>query len=123
VNAIQTISTIPVLCGGNTFVPKIATSTSSNVISSISVIGSSYGGSSSSSNNGSRSTSSTATSSAAASLPAETASRKSPTPPPAAVEPDPEPVVEMKPALRNATLKRTKKVHNGIETSGLCSIM
>ncbi|XP_037712498.1 uncharacterized protein LOC119548976 isoform X5 [Drosophila subpulchrella] len=122
VNAIQTISTIPVLCGGNTFVPKIATSTSSNVISSISVIGSSYGGSSSS-NNGSRSTSSTATSSAAASLPAETASRKSPTPPPAVVEPDPEPVVEMKPALRNATLKRTKKVHNGIETSGLCSIM
>ncbi|XP_050743057.1 uncharacterized protein LOC108022581 isoform X3 [Drosophila biarmipes] len=124
VNAIQTISTIPVLCGGNTFVPKIATSTtSSNAISSISVIGSSYGGSSSSSNNGGRSASSTASSSAAASLPAETASRKSPTPPPAAVEPDPEPVVELKPALRNATLKRTKKVHNGIETSGLCSIM
>ncbi|KAH8348098.1 hypothetical protein KR084_004094 [Drosophila pseudotakahashii] len=124
VNAIQTISTIPVLCGGNTFVPKIATSTpSSNVISSISVIGSSYGGSStSSSNNGSRSTSSAA--SASASLPADTtASRKSPTPPPAVVEPDPEPVVEMKPALRNATLKRTKKVQNGIETSGLCSIM
>ncbi|XP_070070250.1 pre-mRNA cleavage complex 2 protein Pcf11 isoform X2 [Drosophila takahashii] len=116
VNAIQTISTIPVLCGGNTFVPKIATSTpSSSVISSISVIGSSYGGSSNSSST-----------SASASLPAETtASRKSPTPPPPAVaaEPDPEPVVEMKPALRNATLKRTKKVQNGIETSGLCSIM
>ncbi|XP_052840247.1 uncharacterized protein LOC128254920 isoform X1 [Drosophila gunungcola] len=126
VNAIQTISTIPVLCGGNTFVPKIATSsTSSTVISSISVIGSSYGGSgSSSSNNGtsSRSTSSTA-SSAAVTLPADAASRKSPTPPPAAVEPEPEPVVEMKEALRSATLKRTKKVQNGIETSGLCSIM
>ncbi|XP_017039141.1 uncharacterized protein LOC108086669 isoform X2 [Drosophila ficusphila] len=124
VNAIQTISTIPVLCGGNTFVPKIATSTSSsNVISSISVIGSSYGGSSGSSSNGSRSTGSSAASTASASLPAESASRKSPTPPPAAPEPDPEPVVELKPALRNATLKRTKKVQNGIETSGLCSIM
>ncbi|XP_039484648.1 uncharacterized protein LOC120447207 isoform X1 [Drosophila santomea] len=121
VNAIQTISTIPVLCGGNTFVPKIATSTPSNVISSISVIGSNYGGSSS--NNASRSTTATAASTAAATLPAETASRKSPTPPLATVDPDPEPVVELKPALRNATLKRTKKVQNGIETSGLCSIM
>ncbi|XP_043646092.1 uncharacterized protein LOC122615209 isoform X3 [Drosophila teissieri] len=120
VNAIQTISTIPVLCGGNTFVPKIATSTPSNVISSISVIGSNYGGSSS--NNASRSTTATA-STAAATLPAETACRKSPTPPLATVDPDPEPVVELKPALRNATLKRTKKVQNGIETSGLCSIM
>ncbi|XP_017069241.1 uncharacterized protein LOC108106576 isoform X2 [Drosophila eugracilis] len=121
VNAIQTISTIPVLCGGNTFVPKIATSTPSNVISSISVIGSSYGGSSTS-NNGSRSISSNA-STAAASVPTESASRKSPTPPPAPVDPDPEPVVEMKPALQNATLKRTKKVQSGVETSGLCSIM
>lgn len=121
VNAIQTISTIPVLCGGNTFVPKIATSTPSNVISSISVIGSTYGASSSS--NGSRSTTSTASSAPAASLLAETGSLKSPTPPLATVDPDPEPVVEQKPALRNATLKRTKKVQNGIETSGLCSIM
>ncbi|XP_026836593.1 uncharacterized protein LOC6549106 isoform X4 [Drosophila erecta] len=120
VNAIQTISTIPVLCGGNTFVPKIATSTPSNVISSISVIGSNYGGSSS--NNAGRSTTANA-STAAATLPAETASRKSPTPPLATVDPDPEPVVELKPALRNVTLKRTKKVQNGIETSGLCSIM
>ncbi|XP_032570270.1 uncharacterized protein LOC6609220 isoform X4 [Drosophila sechellia] len=118
VNAIQTISTIPVLCGGNTFVPKIATSTPSNVINSISVIGSTYGASSSS--NGSRSTS-TASSTPGAS--AETGSLKSPTPPLATVDPDPEPVVEQKPALRNAALKRTKKVHNGIETSGLCSIM
>ncbi|XP_016975031.1 uncharacterized protein LOC108041595 isoform X3 [Drosophila rhopaloa] len=123
VNAIQTISTIPVLCGGNTFVPKIATSTSSNVISSISVIGSSYGGGSSSNNGTSSRSSSSTTSSAAATLPADATSRKSPTPPPAAVEPDPEPVVELKPALRSATLKRTKKVQNGIETSGLCSIM
>ncbi|XP_039147553.1 uncharacterized protein LOC6739433 isoform X5 [Drosophila simulans] len=121
VNAIQTISTIPVLCGGNTFVPKIATSTPSNVINSISVIGSTYGASSSS--NGSRSTTSTASSTPAASLSAETGSLKSPTPPLATVDPDPEPVVEQKPALRNAALKRTKKVHNGIETSGLCSIM
>ncbi|KAH8402419.1 hypothetical protein KR009_011883 [Drosophila setifemur] len=125
INAIQTISTIPVLCGGNTFVPKIATSGSANVISSISVIGSSYGGSGSSNNNGSsgsRTTSSGAASNAASSNPAD-AEKVTPTPTPLAAEPDPEPVVELKPALRNATLKRTKKVQNGIETSGLCSIM
>nr|XP_017087206.2 uncharacterized protein LOC108118833 isoform X2 [Drosophila bipectinata] len=122
VNAIQTISTIPVLCGGNTFVPKIATSTPSSVISSISVIGSSYG-SGSSSNNGSNSRSSSSVpSTVAGTIPAE-AEKSAATPPPAAVEPDPEPVVELKPALRNVTLKRTKKVQNGIETSGLCSIM
>lgn len=123
VNAIQTISTIPVLCGGNTFVPKIATSTPANVISSISVIGSSYGSGSNTSNNGSNSrTNSSVTSTVAGTIPAE-AEKSAPTPPPAAVEPDPEPVVELKPALRNVTLKRTKKVQNGIETSGLCSIM
>lgn len=125
VNAIQTISTIPVLCGGNTIVPKIATSAPA-MISSISVIGSSYGGSGSSSNNGSsssRSNSSTATPAASA-APAEAAGQKSATPPPpAVVEPEPEPIVELKPALQNVTLKRTKKVQNGVETSGLCSIM
>lgn len=123
VNTIQTISTIPVLCGGNTFVPKIATSTPANVISSISVIGSSYGSGGSTSNNGSNSrTNSSVTSTVSGTIPAE-AEKSAPTPPPAAVEPDPEPVVELKPALRNVTLKRTKKVQNGIETSGLCSIM
>ncbi|XP_041449196.1 uncharacterized protein LOC111078155 isoform X2 [Drosophila obscura] len=122
VNAIQTISTIPVLCGGNTFVPKIATSAPAN-ISSISVIGSSYG----SSSNNSRNTNSIVTTSAPTSAGAVAGSstavvQKAVTPPPA-VEADPEPVVELKPALRNLTLKRTKKVQNGIETSGLCSIM
>ncbi|XP_017864639.1 PREDICTED: uncharacterized protein LOC108614933 [Drosophila arizonae] len=39
------------------------------------------------------------------------------------VEAEPEPVIELKPALRQVTLKKTKKVQNGIETSGLCSIM
>ncbi|KAM8712027.1 hypothetical protein ACLKA7_012533 [Drosophila subpalustris] len=140
-NSIQTISTIPVLCGGNTFVPKIATSSSTNAppanISSISVIGSSYGSSSSSNNNNSNAasrlttttvtsmgapmTSISTTSSGASSAPA---AQKSVTPPPAAaVEAEPEPVIEQKPALRNVTLKKTKKVQNGIETSGLCSIM
>ncbi|XP_017022382.1 pre-mRNA cleavage complex 2 protein Pcf11 isoform X1 [Drosophila kikkawai] len=119
VNAIQTISTIPVLCGGNTFVPKIATSTPA-MVSSISVIGSSYGAAGSSSNNGSSGRSNTATQALT-----EVAGQKSATPPPApaAVEPEPEPVVELKPALQNVTLKRTKKVQNGVETSGLCSIM
>ncbi|BFG05093.1 uncharacterized protein DMAD_03910 [Drosophila madeirensis] len=123
VNAIQTISTIPVLCGGNTFVPKIATSAPAN-ISSISVIGSSYGNISSSSN--SRSTNTIATtmapSSATVSAGVAVVAQKPATPPPA-VDADPEPVVELKPALRNVTLKRTKKVQNGTETSGLCSIM
>ncbi|SPP75107.1 uncharacterized protein LOC117578746 isoform X3 [Drosophila guanche] len=123
VNAIQTISTIPVLCGGNTFVPKIATSAPAN-ISSISVIGSSYGNSSSSSN--SRSTNTIATtmapSTATVSAGVVVVAQKPATPPPA-VDADPEPVVELKPALRNVTLKRTKKVQNGTETSGLCSIM
>ncbi|KAH8254033.1 hypothetical protein KR032_008092 [Drosophila birchii] len=124
VNAIQTISTIPVLCGGNTFVPKIATSTPA-MVSSISVIGSSYGaaGSSSSTNNGSSSRSNSSAATATQAL-TEAAGQKSATPPPpAVVEPEPEPVVELKPALQNVTLKRTKKVQSGVETSGLCSIM
>ncbi|XP_030554536.1 pre-mRNA cleavage complex 2 protein Pcf11 [Drosophila novamexicana] len=155
-NSIQTISTIPVLCGGNTFVPKIATSSSTCLnappanISSISVIGSSYGSSSSSNNNNNNvnsrlptlaatTTTTTTTTTAATSLgapaaatgssgggggPATTAAaQKSITPPPAAVEAEPEPVIELKPALRQVTLKKTKKVQNGVETSGLCSIM
>lgn len=144
-NSIQTISTIPVLCGGNTFVPKIATSSSTNAppanISSISVIGSNYGSSSNSNNNNSgnvalRLTATTTTATAATSTAtggsnasaaaASAAAPKPMTPPPApaaAVEADPEPVIELKPALQNVTLKKTKKVQNGIETSGLCSIM
>ncbi|KAH8398962.1 hypothetical protein KR222_004292 [Zaprionus bogoriensis] len=144
-NSIPTISTIPVLCGGNTFIPKIASSTNAPPanISSISVIGSNYGGSSSGNNNNSSSngnsrlpatatatttaigTATTSTGGAAAAAAAPAAPNKSITPPPAAVEaePEPEPVIELKPALRNVTLKKTKKVQNGIETSGLCSIM
>lgn len=142
-NAIQTISTIPVLCGGNTFVPKIATSSCTNAppanISSISVIGSSYGNSNNNNNSngasrltttttvtsmGAPTTSTSATTSSSGSLSAP-AAQKSITPPPtnAAIEAEPEPVIEQKPALRNVTLKKTKKVQNGIETSGLCSIM
>ncbi|KAH8285470.1 hypothetical protein KR054_009697 [Drosophila jambulina] len=121
VNAIQTISTIPVLCGGNTFVPKIATSTPA-MVSSISVIGSSYGASGS--NNGSSRSSNSSSAATATQALTEAAVQKSATPPPpAVVEPEPEPVVELKPALQNVTLKRTKKVQNGVETSGLCSIM
>ncbi|XP_023168647.2 uncharacterized protein LOC111597926 isoform X2 [Drosophila hydei] len=141
-NSIQTISTIPVLCGGNTFVPKIATSSSSNSsstnappanISCISVIGSSYGSSTSNNNNNSSrvpaATTTAATTASATSQPAAVSgmgatTQKSITPPPpAAVEAEPEPVIELKPALRQATLKKTKKVQNGVETSGLCSIM
>ncbi|KAH8390238.1 hypothetical protein KR200_010628 [Drosophila serrata] len=124
VNTIQTISTIPVLCGGNTFVPKIATSTPA-MVSSISVIGSSYGASgSSSSNNGSSSSRSNSSGASATQALTEAVGQKSATPPPpTVVEPEPEPVVELKPALQNVTLKRTKKVQNGVETSGLCSIM
>ncbi|EDV98215.1 uncharacterized protein LOC6569091 [Drosophila grimshawi] len=141
-NSIQTISTIPVLCGGNTFVPKIATSSSNcstnappSNISSISVIGSTYGSSnnnSSGSNNGATHTTTSsmggpgAATAAATSGTSSAAGQKSTTPPPpkAAVEAiDPEPVIELKPALRNVTLKKTKKVQNGVETSGLCSIM
>ncbi|KRF79499.1 uncharacterized protein Dvir_GJ21559, isoform C [Drosophila virilis] len=152
-NSIQTISTIPVLCGGNTFVPKIATSSSSSClnappanISSISVIGSSYGSSSNNNNNNNVNSrlptlaATTTTTAATTSLgapaaatgsssssggPSTTAAaaQKSITPPPAAVEAEPEPVIELKPALRQVTLKKTKKVQNGVETSGLCSIM
>ncbi|XP_033234293.1 uncharacterized protein Pcf11 isoform X5 [Drosophila pseudoobscura] len=119
VNAIQTISTIPVLCGGNTFVPKIATSAPAN-ISSISVIGSSYGTNSRNSNS---IATTTAPTSAIVSAGSSSAVAQKPVTPPPAVDADPEPVVELKPALRNVTLKRTKKVQNGTETSGLCSIM
>ncbi|XP_017148038.1 uncharacterized protein LOC108159343 isoform X7 [Drosophila miranda] len=123
VNAIQTISTIPVLCGGNTFVPKIATSAPAN-ISSISVIGSSYGTNSRNSNSIATTTAPTsATVSAVVGAGSSSAVAQKPATPPPAVDADPEPVVELKPALRNVTLKRTKKVQNGTETSGLCSIM
>ncbi|XP_060652307.1 uncharacterized protein LOC132788764 isoform X3 [Drosophila nasuta] len=148
-NSIETISTIPVLCGGNMFVPKIATSSSTNAppanISSISVIGSNYGSSSSSNNNStsgsnnnsnnsaaSRSNTATvpsmgapalSTTSSSGNATAPTAQRSTTPPPTAAVEADPEPIIEQKPALRNVTLKKTKKVQNGVETSGLCSIM
>ncbi|XP_026842561.1 uncharacterized protein LOC6593127 isoform X2 [Drosophila persimilis] len=123
VNAIQTISTIPVLCGGNTFVPKIATSAPAN-ISSISVIGSSYGTNSRNSNSIATTTAPTsAIVSAVVGAGSSSAVAQKPVTPPPAVDADPEPVVELKPALRNVTLKRTKKVQNGTETSGLCSIM
>ncbi|XP_062128214.1 uncharacterized protein LOC133840419 isoform X4 [Drosophila sulfurigaster albostrigata] len=147
-NSIETISTIPVLCGGNMFVPKIATSSSTNAppanISSISVIGSNYGSSSSSNNStsGSNNNSNTSaasrsntatvssmgapalsTTSSSGNATAPTAQRSTTPPPAAAVEADPEPIIEQKPALRNVTLKKTKKVQNGVETSGLCSIM
>ncbi|ALC41827.1 Pcf11 [Drosophila busckii] len=134
-NAIQTISTIPVLCGGNTFVPKIATSSSANAppanICTISVIGSSYGSSkpanpitssANSSSSGGVTASSTLSSSKSASSSSKTTTAAA-APPAAAIETEPEPVVELKPALRNVMLKKTKKVQNGIETSGLCSIM
>ncbi|KAH8384791.1 hypothetical protein KR093_008328 [Drosophila rubida] len=148
-NSIETISTIPVLCGGNMFVPKIATSSSTNAppanISSISVIGSSYGTSNNSSssttannnsnsNAGSRLPTATVTSMGAPAMSTSAtsssgstsapAAQKSTTPPPsAAVEAEPEPIVEQKQALRHVALKKTKKVQNGVETSGLCSIM
>ncbi|KAH8297241.1 hypothetical protein KR044_008570 [Drosophila immigrans] len=141
-NSIETISTIPVLCAGNMFVPKIATSSSTNAqpanISSISVIGSSYGTSSSSNNNSnsnaaSRLPTSTVTSMGVPAMSTSTtssgstsapAAQRSKTPPsPATVEAEPEPIIEQKQALRNVTLKKTKKVQNGVETSGLCSIM
>ncbi|XP_030375696.1 uncharacterized protein LOC115624980 isoform X2 [Scaptodrosophila lebanonensis] len=113
VNAIETISTIPVLCSGNTFVPKITSTISSNSpvnISSISVIGSSY-------SNTSRFTKSGTASTPIVAVTTASAPAKVKTPPPV------QNLFDLKPTLRNATLKKTRRVQSGVDTSGLCSIM
>ncbi|XP_068144812.1 pre-mRNA cleavage complex 2 protein Pcf11 isoform X2 [Drosophila tropicalis] len=125
-SAIQTISTIPVLCGGNTFAPKITSSSSSSgVISSISVIGSYVTSSSNSNHNPTSGLTSSSVPSTVVTTPAPVAASTTASATPAVVEAsaDPEPIIELKPALRNVTLKKTKTVQNGTETSGLCSIM
>ncbi|EDW77070.2 LOW QUALITY PROTEIN: uncharacterized protein Dwil_GK22121 [Drosophila willistoni] len=127
-SAIQTISTIPVLCGGNTFAPKITSSSSSSssgVISSISVIGSYVTSSSNSNRNptpGGGVTSSSVPSTVVT-TPAPVGASTTATPAVVEAAAEPEPIIELKPALRNVTLKKTKAVQNGTETSGLCSIM
>ncbi|XP_054736498.1 uncharacterized protein LOC129243479 isoform X1 [Anastrepha obliqua] len=128
VSAIGVVSTIPVLCGGGTTSARTTTvtpvSTSSNAkniaaneesnVSTISVIGS-YGSTSSAPRYFPPSTSSTVVPAVAKRQQTTTTS-----PPPPQEEPLPH---ELKEALKNVKLTKTKKVQCGVETSGLCSIM
>ncbi|XP_067628400.1 pre-mRNA cleavage complex 2 protein Pcf11 isoform X2 [Eurosta solidaginis] len=131
ISAISVVSTIPVLCGGGTTAVRTTTvvNEESNV-STISVIGS-YGNSSTTPRYFPPSTSSSHNT--LASTMSSTAKRQRPptttTPPLPPSQPAPKPqeeetmTYELKPALKNAKLTKTKKLQCGVETSGLCSIM
>nr|XP_014092087.1 uncharacterized protein LOC106618746 isoform X3 [Bactrocera oleae] len=132
ISAISVVSTIPVLCGGGTtgvrtttLAPVVSSSSSSikNIavneesnVSTISVIGS-YGSTSSAPRYFPPSTTSTVV---------PTVAKRQTAPPPTSTPPPPQEealTYELKPALQNVKLTKTKKVQCGIETSGLCSVM
>ncbi|XP_011188531.1 uncharacterized protein LOC105215984 isoform X1 [Zeugodacus cucurbitae] len=138
VSAISVVSTIPVLCGGGTtgirtttLAPVVSSSSSSSSsikniaaneesnVSTISVIGS-YGSTSTAPRYFPPSTTTTST------VVPTVAKRQTAAPPKASTPPPPQEetlTYELKPALQNVKLTKTKKVQCGIETSGLCSIM
>ncbi|XP_037956673.1 uncharacterized protein LOC119686229 isoform X2 [Teleopsis dalmanni] len=113
ISTIQTINTIPVLCGGGATISTIASVVSSNPSKSVNE--------SSKSSNNTALTSNTSDNSTVLRCPQSmsptTASQRSSPPIEETIK------FDFKPELQNVTLKKTKKVECGIETSGLCSIM